>query len=207
MCASKTGQNAGITQASTPTQSVALEMLFNEYLLPVIHRLPASTAVKKALDSEDVLLLINEHLHELSHVFCKYAETKFNKSDIDGSRDSAIMNLQQFILFATDYGFVGPSTSIKILKKNGDCEGGVNNDINLKDVRQVFSASQHDTAMNDVENDLEDDTHKETMVFPEYIEAVIRLGFVKYSLPGESHDKDHYECVRRAVMKIISSDK
>ncbi len=194
-------------------------MLYNEYLLPVIDRLPASKVVRKALNSEFVLLLIHEHLHELTRVFCKYAETEFDTNDLDYCRESGMMNLQQFILLVTDYGFVGGTTTkgkkvgkgVTAMDNNDeevdDEDGGssINNDITLKDARQVFSASQHDTAINDVENTLlEEDDHKETMVFPEYIEAIVRLGFVKYSLPGESHDKDNYECVQRVMNKMIS---
>ena len=206
------GHNTAITQATVPTQSQALELLYNDYLRPVIDRLPASTAVTKAFESEDVLLLIHEHLHDLTRVFCQYAEVQFDIEDIDGSRESGLMNLQQFILLVTDYDFLGPIIRREPSIGNHDGKSPTvdvsgKEDITLKDVRQVFSASQHDTAMNDAEIQLEDDSHKETMVFPEYIEAIIRLGFLKYSSVNANDHSDHYfECVRLAIGKIVSAN-
>jgi hypothetical protein len=223
-------------------------MLYSEYLQPVIDRLPASTAVKKALESEDFLLLIYHHLFDLTKVFCKYAECKFNSNNIDDSRDSGMMNLQQFTQFSTDFDFLGfvvdvsyddnASKSELTLSSTtadigyNDSENGNDNDsqndndkdirkqddmtITLKDIRQVFSASQHDTAMNEAEIQLvEDDSHKETMVFPEFIEAIVRLGFLKYSpkskstsksLSSAEHDKYHIECIRLAIKKVTGTN-
>ena len=136
------------------------------------------------------------------------------------------MDLQQFILFCTDFDFIGSisfslvdgtssvtsntnnninSTSNSNSNSNNDNHGG-KDDITLKDMRQVFSASQHDTAMNEAENQLEDDNHQETMVFPEYIEAIVRLGFLKYSSSRENNDKHHFECVRLAITKVSSTN-
>lgn len=201
-------------------------MLFDKFLRPVIDRLPASTAVKKAFDSDDVLLLIHMNLDELSRVFCKYAETKFDVEDIEGSRDSGILTLQQFILFCSDYDFLGPTSLTSLIDDSSDSKsdrrtlvlkkekaGGITerDEITLKDVRQVFSASQHDTAMNDVELQLiKGDSHKETMVFPEFIEAIVRLGFLKYGSvvvnesDGECHGNSSFECIRLALANLIS---
>lgn len=215
-----TGHHAEIGHTATPTQSQALEMLYNEYLLPVIDRLPASTLVKKSLDSEDVLLHFYEHLDDLTRIFSKYSETQINIKDLDGIREIGMMNLQQFVALATECDFLGPiqiitstdeNTLESIVKKTNFMDDA-KDEVTLKDVRQVFSASQHDTAMNDVELQyLQDDSHKETMVFPEYIEAIVRLGFLKYSFGGDSSNSNssnqQFKCVKMAVMKILASNK
>lgn len=185
-------------------------MLFDEFLLPTIERLPASTAVKKALDSEEVLLHIYENLDDLTRVFCKYAETKLNIHDLEGIREIGMMNLQQFIILSTDCAFLGPIQTITATEDEKDGPNTIisvgKDEITLKDVRQVFSASQHDTAMNDIELQfLEDDSHKETMVFAEYVEAIVRLGFLKYSFIGDNCRNHHFECIRLAVAKITAT--
>lgn len=234
-------------------------MLYNDYLKPVIDRLPASTAVKKALDSEEVLLLIHEHLDELTRVFWHYGEettsTLLDPIDMDSIRGSAMMNLQQFITLSTDFDFFGPihhinkstrpdtSTSTDTRTSGNGIDTNQNNDmvasdtnkskvnntntgkdeITLKDVRQIFSASQHDTTMNDVEIQfIKDDSHKETMVFAEYIEAIVRLGFLKYPSSSccfstsslndndehkeahEHHQDHHFGSIRLAIEKVTS---
>ncbi len=213
-----TGHHAEIGHTATPSQSQALEMLYNEYLLPVIDRLPSSTLVKKSLESEDVLLHFYEHLDDLTRIFSKYSETQINIKDLDGIREIGMMNLQQFVALATECEFLGPiiqiiattdeNTNENIVKKTNFMNDGKDG-VTLKDVRQVFSASQHDTAMNDVELQyLQDDSHKETMMFPEYIEAIVRLGYLKYSFGGDSNNcNQQFECVKMAVAKILASNK
>ena len=192
-------------------------MLYSEFLQPVIDRLPASTAIKRALDSDEVLIFIHGHLDELTRIFCNYAEGTFNPKDVDGSREAGMMNLQQFTLLATDFGFLGPviHNANTNSSNNNDTNNSIVVSIALKDVRQVFSASQHDTAMNDAENQLQDNCHMETMVFPEFVEAVVRLGFLKFvSVTADSGENDsedvrdtdnHFEKVRLAIQKVTSS--
>jgi hypothetical protein len=194
-------------------------MLYNEHLLPVIDRLPASKLVKKSLESEDILLYFYEHLDDLTLIFSKYSETQINIKDLDGIREIGMMNLQQFVALATECDFLGPiqiitSTGEKtlenIVKITNFMDDGGKDAVTLKDIRQVFSASQHDTAINDVELQfLQDDSHKETMVFPEYIEAIVRLGFLKYSFGGgDSSNCNHqFECVKTAVSQILVTNK
>ena len=50
-----------------------------------------------------------------------------------------MMNLKQFCSFATDTDFLGNS------------ELDMQYEVSIKDVRQVFSVSQHDTVMNENE--------------------------------------------------------
>ena len=182
------------------------------------------------MDSEDILLLIYDHLDDLTHVFATYSETNLmNMKDLEGIREIGMMNLQQFIQLSTDCDFLGPTIALIENNDKKEDESGISTttyhkqinpfgdvttkDITLKDIRQVFSASQHDTAMNDVELQfLEDDSHKETMVFPEYIEAIVRLGFLKYTIHCDgatllrpTGNTQHFEFVRLAVSKVVSS--
>jgi len=55
------------------------------------------------------------------------------------SAQSGMMNLKQFCSFATDTEFLGNS------------ELDMQYEVSIKDVRQVFSVSQHDTVMNENE--------------------------------------------------------
>mmetsp|Transcript_5305 Transcript_5305/g.7933 ORF Transcript_5305/g.7933 Transcript_5305/m.7933 type:complete len:163 (-) Transcript_5305:107-595(-) len=158
--------------------------------------MPVTAAIKASLVSEECLLMIHDHLTSLSQIFCQYAELEFS-ADGDNDvnvveefiREQGIMTVKQFGMFASDCKFLGRNVS-------------------MKDVRQVFSASQHDETMNEAEANV--DSHQEIMVFAEFIEAIARLGVLKYSSEGESasgNDDEvlHIGAIRKAFDRVVTT--
>lgn len=184
----KKGHQVSISTAMTPTQSNALQMLFDEYLKSVIQKISSGVVIKEALGSDDVLVLLYKNIDTLTKIFCEYAECKDRESVVNG-----IMNLKQFGSFATDAQFVGKCVYSNV-------------DVALKDVRQIFSASQYDsTAIEDGDDKLirnlktgrESESDQEEMVFSEFLEAIARLGVIKWSHKYES--ASYLNCISRAL--------
>ena len=123
----KKGYHADIySQASTPTQSHALHLLYLECLKPVINKLLAGVTIKVSLSSDEVLLIFHKNITLLSCIFCEYTECSFNVNFPNESTQSGMMNLKQFCSFATDTEFLGNS------------ELDMQYEVSIKDVRQVF---------------------------------------------------------------------
>lgn len=195
----KKGHQASISKASALTQSQAINMLYDQHLKPVIDQLPVGASVKVALGSEETLLFFHEHLDALSHIFCRYAKCSV------ATAESSMINLKQFSSFVNDADFVGGGNS----SSGGgghDNEATTHDMVTSKDVRQVFSASQTDTVTNEAETRLVEGSdshdHQEQMVFSEFLEAVARLGVVKYS--NVDGNRTYFECIQLAVKKITS---
>ena len=78
-----------------------------------------------------------------------------------------------------------------------------------KDVRQIFSASQHDSDVpaeserKKVEDDDNVSSHYELMIFSEFLEAVARLGVLKYH-QDEAAKLEDYECIKLAVERTCA---
>ena len=72
-----------------------------------------------------------------------------------------------------------------------------------KVARQIFSASQHDSTNLDTEAKMTQDkgsdkeSDQEQMVFSEFVEAIARLGVVKWS--EELGTSSYLECIRRSI--------
>ena len=181
----KKGREAAISKTSSPTPSQAMAMMFNVHFKPVIARLTVSTAIKASLGSEECLLLLHNHLVTLRRTFCVYIKSSFDEKTMDEHIQEGAMTVKQFSSFATL--FLGIS---------------MNEDVTMKEVRQIFSAAQSDTE-NEAETRLTDvnfDSHQELMVFPEFIEAVARLGVLKYC--KRDAVKPEIECIKLALQRI-----
>lgn len=89
--------------------------------------------------------------------------------------------------------------------------------LTLKDVRQIFAASQHDEIVNAEEKKVvadDDDArlnhHQELMTFSEFLEGLARLGVLKFGgyehVNGESEEEalSYYECIKLVVDKACS---
>ena len=226
MTKKKKGRQATVSRASKITPSRAVQIMWDEHFVPLIARLPASAELKASLASEEGLLLLHDHLPCLKKYFCIYAEIDIQDDDNDnenenvtdsntttadssnmvdedsdsrgGSIQEGAMTLKQFSAFATF--FLGISMN--------------DNGVTMKDVRQIFSASQSDEESNEEETHFEEKDHQELLVFPEFIEAIARLGVLKYSSTGMGASDDTtshavqklpLECIRRALGRILES--
>jgi len=80
--------------------------------------------------------------------------------------------------------------------------------IGPKDVRQIFSASQHDSdvpAETERKMIIEDNginSDQEVMVFSEFLEAIARLGVLKYHQTDSK--LEDYECIKLAVERTCA---
>ena len=183
----KKGHNRSHSKTSTPSHSQALEMLYDEYLQPVIDKLQLGSTMKASLGSDEVLLLLHEHLNDLSATFCNYAEfSDVTETDVTSLAPHGMVDIKLFTAFATDTGFLG-------------------SDITVKDIRQIFAASQHDSFSNSDEIELVErggghDSHQEQMVFAEFLEAIARLGVLKWCRGDAS---TQLKSIRRAVQNCL----
>lgn len=215
----KKGYEVSVAKATMPTVPAALERIYQDYLYPVLKKMPAGSKMRDALGSDEVLLLFHQHLKQLSNVFEEYAEA--NESDeasIHSKKDlpgipSGSMALKQFGLFASDSGFVGGDESIRRFSLVNATESFIGNKplvvttgVTVKDVRQIFAASQHDIVINDAEKKVittYDKDHQELMVFSEFLEAIARLGVLKYH---NDSTLSHETCIKYAVAKVCKID-
>jgi len=186
------GRQLALSTAGDVTPSLAVYKLIEDHFKAHIDLLPTSIAIKEILGSEQCLLLLHDYLTILVRTFYRCAELPFDaEAAIDDSVTGA-MNVKQFSSFGSI--FIGG------IDKN-------ENFINMKRIRQVFSASQHDEASNETETQLEDeniDSHQELMVFPEFIESVARFGVLKYSNGEGSPEQLLIESVKKALDRISS---
>lgn len=203
----KKGHQASIAKASTPSPYEAVKMLYYDFLEPFIDTKPSGASIRAALGSDEVLLLLYENIENLSHVFQKYSSqvgTEHNDTEDKDSNEpniSGMMNIRQFGCFVNDTDFLSD------IAKSGDRQVGGEH-LTGKDIRQIFSASQHDTVSNPEEIKLvadggERDGHQEQMVFSEFLEGIARLGDLKWSDPNLTY----LEKIRKAVTRACSTLK
>jgi hypothetical protein len=211
-----------------PIVPVALDMIYNDHIVPVINKLPAGSQMRDAIASDNVLLLLHDNLDNLSKAFELFVtgEDDFVKDGINEDNcPSGALTCKTFSEFATDAGFLGGDEVIRrfsvlnIGRKNsmdGNKDAPVKVGVTQKDVRQIFAASQHDLDDNEEEHrpvtmNKNADHHQERMSFPGFLEAICRLGVLKYgSLAGEGDSesslqkRSHYECIKVALEKACS---
>ena len=80
-----------------------------------------------------------------------------------------------------------------------------------KDVRQIFSASQNDRPEEVEEKNKEEVSHYEVMTFSEFVEAIARLGVMKFAQGSpkeggsdeQSEELSYYECIKLAVSASV----
>ncbi|KAL7542507.1 hypothetical protein ACHAWF_007191 [Thalassiosira exigua] len=229
----KQGHQVSISQAKLPSASRALEMVYQDFLSPVLENMPAGTRMREAVASESVLILLHDNLAQLVQCFEKYAESDDDEATVDSKEFEELsevcpvpqgsMTCQRFGTFATDAGFVDSDVVKRKFSVHGKRHSIMGNrsshSITQKDVRQIFSASQHDSdEPNEIEQSkIADDenlsSHHELMIFSEFLEAVARLGVLKYQKhaneDGDNADPEealsHYECIQLAVQQVCSA--
>ncbi len=173
--------------------------------------MPAGSEMRAALSSNDVLLLFHQHLDHLCKVFIQYSGS--NDLLEESATPSGSMTAKQFGIFAKEYGFIGSEEQIDRTSGEITSQKSIVC-ITLREVRQVFSASQHDMFEDDTEeknveeldgNELD---HQELMDFSEFLEAVARLGVLKFGGALKVYEEEnvsHYECILLSIQKICST--
>ncbi len=231
----KKGHQVSIAKANLPSAPKALEMIYEQFLSPVLENMPAGSKMREALASDSVMILFFDHLQKLSKVFEKYAEEPdeedseandellSNKSKALANTPEGSINIKEFSVFANDAGFVYGARETRRFSNHGRKHSIMGSrstsSITQKDVRQIFSASQHDNVeaseaeQQKVDDDDNVSSHMELMIFSEFLEAVARLGVLKHHhshAKGEEEDAEkepeeelsHYECIKLAVEQV-----
>eukprot|EP00574_Skeletonema_japonicum_P002311 CAMPEP_0201723846 /NCGR_PEP_ID=MMETSP0593-20130828/7740_1 /ASSEMBLY_ACC=CAM_ASM_000672 /TAXON_ID=267983 /ORGANISM="Skeletonema japonicum, Strain CCMP2506" /LENGTH=533 /DNA_ID=CAMNT_0048214989 /DNA_START=70 /DNA_END=1671 /DNA_ORIENTATION=+ len=210
------GQHIPNSKRNVPTVPKALELVYEKHLAPVLANMPAGAKMRDAVASKEVLILFYDNLEGLNNCFKKFAQFK--------SKDGSI-SLPEFSAFAMSAGFSGGGERRVGLQKSSSFRNGraaerkhsimgdkTSKGVTPKDIRQIFSASQNDRPEEIEENNQEDVSHYEVMTFSEFVEAIARLGVMKFAQgsPNEGADEQHeeqlsyYECIKLAVEKACS---
>jgi len=228
----KKGHQVTLSIAKLPSASKALEMIYHDFLSPVLENMPAGSKMRTAVGSDNVMILFYDNLTQLSAVFAQFAEESdeegINEEYLNDSGELSMipdgsMNCQHFGKFAADTGFVDSNILGRRFSAHGRKHSIMGNrassSVTQKDVRQIFSASQHDSDDNEVEqkkvaDDENLDHHHELMIFSEFLEAVARLGVLKYQTHAKGKDAEkqeevlsHYECIKLAVKQVCSASQ
>ncbi|KAK1743950.1 hypothetical protein QTG54_005547 [Skeletonema marinoi] len=210
------GQHVPNSKRNVPTAPKALELVYDQHLAPVLANMPAGAKMRDAVASKEVLILFYDNLESLKACFEKFAQMK--------SEDGSI-SLSEFSVFAMSAGFCGGGERRRGLQKSSSFRNGraserkhsitgdkTSKGVTPKDIRQIFSASQNDRPEEVEENNGENVSHYEVMSFSEFVEAIARLGVMKFAQGGpkkDSSDEEHeelsyYECIKMAVEKACS---
>ena len=237
---------SSISKAKLPSPPEALEMIYEDFLSPVLENMPAGSKMRAAVGSDSVMILLYDNLTELAKCFEKYAESEKEEETEATNKDQVFetsasepsteelsrvpdgsMNVQCFGTFAEDAGFVESNVVIRRFSVRGRKHSIMGNrtscSITQKDVRQIFSASQHDsdeaneTEQKKVADDDNISSHHELMIFSEFLEAIARLGVLKYQTKKRGSENQevgaeeegekilsHYECIQLAVEQVCS---
>jgi hypothetical protein len=213
-----------------PSVPVALKMVYEDNLLPVLTKMPAGSEMRDAIASDEVLLILHDNIDKLSRVFEQYAvnaddsstdasEVEHDASEVEHlSEANHAMTVAQFTKFTKDAKFIGGKEVIRrfsVLRKSfvvGEKPSDVKVGVTQKDVRQIFAASQHDLDVSEEEHkavsmNKDADHHQELMVFSEFLEGICRLGVLKYGSREGADAKEklsHRECIKLAVERAIT---
>ena len=219
------GQHVSAELRNVPTAPGALEMVYDRHLEPILAKMPAGSKMRDAIASREVLLLYHDNLEALRACFDSFKDSE--------SKDGLI-RLNEFSSFSMRSGFftIGGGGRGGLLTKSSSFKNqrarerkhsitGDKTSTNVcsRDIRQIFSASQNDAKEDDehVDGEKEDIHHQEVMTFQEWLEAIARLGVMKFS-HGKSKKEDtedneqeeeglsYYECIKMAVEKVCSME-
>ena len=134
------------------------------------------------------------------------------------------MSIQDFVRFANESGF-HDDVQVSTIKHTGSRRHSImgqrsSSTISQKDVRQIFSASQHDneasvTEQKKVRDDDNVSSDQELMIFSEFLESIARLGVLKWhnnnttemgkeGNESSGDDLTYYDCIKLAVDKVCS---
>ena len=226
------GKEVSISRANLPTAPRALEMIYEEYLMPVLEKMPAGKKMREAVGSDSVLILYYDNLDKLVKCFEKYTGESSELSSSDDDSDGLIsnssipdgsMSIQDFVRFANEGGFLDDvQVSIKHTgsRRHSIMGQRSSSTISQKDVRQIFSASQHDNEASATEQKkvCDDDnvsSDQELMIFSEFLESIARLGVLKWhnnnttemgkeENESSGDDLTYYDCIKMAIDKVCS---
>lgn len=154
----------------------ALTMLWENHLRPVIEKMPAAH-VKTVLASNEVMLLLHEHLKLLSLVFRRYGKCFECEAEVNDDRNErsppGCISINSFQALATDASLINA--------KDGPVEQDTGQ-LTTTEARMAFSASV--IALPETEDDSECE-----LSFAEFLEAIARLGIMRWGKEGNGIER------------------
>lgn len=136
-------RNKSVSHFMAPSYAEALEMLFIDYLKPLLDKFPPDgTSVRTLIGSEEVLLYFHEIHDRMKVLFDEIACLGDNGVECDIS--DRTIDAKEFASFIENAGLLSLTS-----------DGG--KELSMKDVRVIFSSSQHDTVTNEDEAKLIED--------------------------------------------------
>lgn len=92
----------------------------------------------------------------------------------------------------------------------GKVEEGVDDELTLKEARQAFAASQQETSFsnnNGVEDRVSGDRHSDKLSYPEFLEALARIGAMKWEDPRFSILQKITNCMKAVANITLEGER
>ena len=154
------------------TASEAVEKMYLDSFQPYIQKVALGPSIKAALSTDEILLLFNENDGDLKKVFSIYGERFEERGALKGKNLGNTMNIHEFGNLIADSGLMKRTSS-----KSQD-------ELTKQEVRQAFSAAQHDSASDPDEKvavaEGTRSSHLTQMTYCEFLEAIARIGAAKW---------------------------
>ena len=120
----KKGHQVSISKANLPTPPRALEMIYDEFLSPVLEKMPAGRPMRAAVGSDSVLILMYDNLDKLARSFEKYSkesdeDDELANDDTTNANEKQVriptgsLSIKEFSFFTADAGFVDEVMSVQ----------------------------------------------------------------------------------------------
>jgi hypothetical protein len=152
------------------TVAEKLGRLLDEYVLPLIARKLVGAVVKVALNTPEVLALFYDAHEALYAIFDEYSDATL-EGDEAGNLSDGLMTSSEFQLVVEDARLLGASRA------------DIDDELTHKEVRQAFAAAQTEVAFGAEEKHAQaayQVSHLQLMSYPEFVEAVARVGALKW---------------------------
>mmetsp|Transcript_5508 Transcript_5508/g.11261 ORF Transcript_5508/g.11261 Transcript_5508/m.11261 type:complete len:543 (-) Transcript_5508:66-1694(-) len=168
--ASQDGAGSAASGTGAPTQpevtdiAEALDLFMKHYCLPLIERHLYGAVAKHAVATDEVLAMFYDHLEELKAQFHSYSSISSPEEEAAGADVDDALTITEFGMLIEDSGLIGKTSA------------NIEDELTLKETRQAFAAAQGE----------EEGAggiglkHNQMMDFPEFVEAIARLGCLKW---------------------------
>mmetsp|Transcript_39812 Transcript_39812/g.124410 ORF Transcript_39812/g.124410 Transcript_39812/m.124410 type:complete len:515 (-) Transcript_39812:2070-3614(-) len=159
----------------------AFTNLMNEYVMPFIEKFSIGPPVKTALGTIEILAMLADNEAPLRECFRDYSSAYDDRPGQKQHDDE--LNLREFGKLLSDAGLFG--------------EG---QEMSAQQARQAFAgAQQENLSTDDGDTATTSSSHLEQMNFPEFIEAIARVGVVN----SDPEAQTIQEKIERAVEKVV----
>ena len=170
-----------------------LTNLLSGFITPYIEKRLVGAMIKHALGNDEVLALFYDNHEALYKCFDKYSDASVEGDETSKLTDG-MMTAAEFVMLIEDSGLIGSTGA----------PGETHDELTPKEVRQAFASAQTEVAFGAEEKALQGElalSHLQLMSYPEYIEAIARVGALKW----ERKETDVGEKIAWTVKAIVNS--